>query len=232
LVTGHILMWSTIRESQSLADCFEEFLYLEEQGLASHWFWHWVEAAEPFENFTAYCNTYERELKTVLDAYVQRLEQGRPISIIHLDELILYLLTETRRGTTACGVEENRNFDIMGGNILACADLGPQWKLGRVDDEGHAHLENPDFESLIDYKKHLGCYQCGVHSYCGGRCPVEAVNSTPRRMIEYCQLMRLHVGTVQEYMPKIIDGLQRQNITAQQLYDRSAKLAQFTDVTP
>ena len=51
-------------------------------------------------------------------------------------------------------------------------------------------------------------------------------------MIEYCQLMRLHVGMVREYMPKIIDELQRQNITAQQLYDRSAKLAQFTDVTP
>ena len=60
---------------------------------------------------------------------------------------------------------------------------------------------------------------------------MEAVTSTPQRLVEYCQLMRLHVGVVTEYMPQISSELMRQHITAQQLYDRSAKLAQFTDVT-
>jgi radical SAM protein with 4Fe4S-binding SPASM domain len=142
------------------------------------------------------------------------------------------MLTETNRGTTGCGVEKNRNFDIVGGRILACADLGMEWELGRVDEKGHTHLENPDLERLIDYKKHLGCYDCGVGAYCGGRCPVEAVSSSPQRLIEYCQLMRLHVGVVQQYMPQISAALKQQHISPQQLYERSAKFAQFTDVTP
>ena len=232
LLTGSVLMWSTLRESQSLVDCFEEYLYLEGQGLADFWFWHWVEAEEPFEDFASYCKTYEDELRYVLDIYLLRLQQGRPLSIIHLDELILYFLTETQRGTTGCGVEENRNFDLVGGRILACADLGMEWALGQVDENGHPHVEDKNLDRLIDYKKHLGCYECGVHAYCGGRCPVEAVTSTPQRLVEYCQLMRLHVGVVTEYMPQISSELKRQHITAQQLYDRSAKLAQFTDVTP
>ena len=232
LLGGAVLMWSTLRESQSLRDCFEEFLDLESHDLVTHWFWHWVEAEEPFENLESYCRQYEQELRHILDVYLERLATGRPLAIIHLDELILYLLTETQRGTTGCGVEENRNFDIVGGRILACADLGMEWELGRVDAQGHPHLENPDLMRLVDYKEHLGCYQCGVHAYCGGRCPVEAVISTPQRLVEYCQLMRLHVGVVLQYMPRISAQFQKQGITPQQLYDRSAKLAQFTDVTP
>ncbi|MDH4202701.1 MAG: 4Fe-4S cluster-binding domain-containing protein [Phycisphaerae bacterium] len=229
---GSVLMWSTLRESQSLQDCFEEFLDLESQGLVSHWFWHWIEAEEPFDDLAAYCQKYERDLRYILDAYIERLAAGKPLSIIHLDELILYLLTATRRGTTGCGVEENRNFDLVGGRILACADLGMEWELGRVDEQGHPHLQTQDLGKLIDYKKHLGCYYCGVHAYCGGRCPVEAVTSTPQRLVEYCQLMRLHVGVVLQYMPQIKAELLRHNISPQQFYDRSAKFAQFTDVTP
>ena len=229
---GSVLMWSTLRESQSLRDCFEEFLYLEQEGLASHWFWHWVEAEESFDDFGAYCAKYEGDLRYILDAYLERLGAGRPLSIIHLDELILYLLTETRRVTTGCGVEENRNFDLVGGRILACADLGMDWELGRVDEQGHPHLRTQDLDKLIDYKNLLGCYDCGVHAYCGGRCPVEAVTSTPQRLVEYCQLMRLHVGVVLEYMPRISAEFQEQGITPQRLYDRSAQYAQFTDVTP
>mgnify|MGYP000616263410 CR=1 FL=1 len=232
MLTGSVLMWSTLRESQSLRDCFEEFLELESQGLATHWFWHWIEAEEPFDDLAAYCKKYEQDLRYVLEVYLQRLSAGRPLSIVHLDELILYLRTETNRGTTGCGVEENRNFDLVGGRILACADLGMEWELGRVDEQGHPHLETQDLDRLIDYKKHLGCYDCGVHAYCGGRCPVEAVTSTPQRLVEYCQLMRLHVGVVLEYMSRISAELQKQGITHHQLYDRSAKLAQFTDVTP
>ena len=232
LLAGNVLMWSTLRESQSLKDCFDEFLILKDQDLVSHWFWHWVEAKEPLKDFNAYCRNYERDLKYVLDVYLERLSAGRPLSIIHLDELILFLLTETYRGTTGCGVEARRNFDLVGGRILACADLGMEWALGRVDSEGHAHLGDLNLDRLIDYKKHLGCYDCGVHAYCGGRCPVEAVNSSPQRLIEYCQLMRLHVGIVLQYMPRILAEFERQHISPQQLYNRSAKFAQFTDVTP
>jgi len=232
MLRGAVLMWSTLRESQSLRDCFEEFLFLESQGLIGQWFWHWVEDRKPFADFIRYIRDYEQDLRHILDVYLERLKAGNPLSIVHLDELILFMLTDTVRGTTGCGVEENRNFDLVGGRILACADLGTEWELGYVDPKGHACLENLDFQRLIDYKKHLGCYNCGVHAYCGGRCPVQAVNSTPQRLIEYCQLMRLHVGIVQQYMPAILTELERHRISPQQLYNRSAIFAQFTDVTP
>jgi radical SAM protein with 4Fe4S-binding SPASM domain len=225
-------MWSTLRESQSLRDCFEEFLFLEKQGLADFWFWHWVGTAEPFSDFKTYCQDYSRDLQYILDIYLERLSTGQPLSIIHLDELILFLLSGTRRHTTGCGVEARRNYDLVGGKILACADLGMDWSMGQVDMQGIPHLDDFKFDRLIDYKQYLGCSECGVHGYCGGRCPVEALNSSAQRLIEYCQLMRLHVATVQQYLPRIQAELDRQGISLQQVYDRSAVIAQFTDVTP
>jgi len=232
LLKGRVLMWSTLRQSQSLWDCFEEFLFLEQQGLADHWFWHWVEAKEPFDDFQTYCRDYERDLERILDVYVERLSAGRPLSIIHVDELILFFLTGIARQTTGCGVEARRNYDLIGGRILACADLGMDWAMGRIDPQGRIMLNDFSFDDLIEYKHYLGCHECGVHAYCGGRCPVQALNSSAQRLLEYCQLMRLHVGIVRQFLPRVQAELDRQNMTPQQLYDRSAVLAQFTDVTP
>jgi uncharacterized protein len=146
--------------------------------------------------------------------------------------LLLFALTGTGRNTTGCGVEEQRNYDLVAGKILACADLGMDWTMGVVDESGHPHLDAFAFDSLIAYKDPLGCYACGVHAYCGGRCPIEALNSDNLRLIQYCQLMRLHVGTVLNYLPQIKCLLDEQKISLQTLYDESALLTQFTDVTP
>ena len=85
---------------------------------------------------------------------------------------------------------------------------------------------------MIEYKKSLGCDECGIHADCGGRCPVQAITGTKLRLEQYCQLMRLHVGIVQNYLPEIVKHIDRNNIKLQQIYDQSAFYAQFTDVTP
>jgi len=229
---GEVLMWSTLRESQSLGDCFEEFVFLREQGLAEHFFWHWVETNEPFVAFEDYLKRYETDLTTVMESYTAHLEKGELLSIIHLNELILYLLTSFQRGSSACAVEKQRNFDILGGKVHACADLPPELAIGSIAEDGEPSVDVVDLTSLIGYKRDLGCYECGVHSYCGGRCPVQALTSTAQRLVEYCQLMRLHVGTVMSYLPRIIEQLERNDIALQDIYDRSAFYAQFTDVTP
>ncbi len=41
---GNVLHWSTLREEQSLFNCFEEFLRLYQEGLVNHFFWHWAES--------------------------------------------------------------------------------------------------------------------------------------------------------------------------------------------
>jgi len=93
-------------------------------------------------------------------------------------------------------------------------------------------IENKDLSSLIEYKHALGCYQCGIHAYCGGRCPVQAITGSKLRLQQYCRLMRLHVGIVQQYIPDIVKYIERNGIDLQELYDQSAYYAQFTDVTP
>ncbi len=230
--TGPVLMWSTLREEQSLADCFHEFLYLHERDEVDLFFWHWVETDSPFSNLASYLERYERDLKQIMDTYVTWLTQGKLLPIVHINELILYLLTGKQRGTSACAVELARNFDIMGGKVHPCADLPPEHAIGSISDDGNPDIEPAELSSLIDYKKDLGCYQCGVHAYCGGRCPVQALTGTKTRLEEYCQLMRLHVGTVQRYMPEINRYVGKGAITLQEIYDRSAFYTQFTDVTP
>lgn len=228
---GEVLMWSTLREEQSLSDCFKEFEYLNRKGVAGHFFWHWVETECPFRSLETYAEGYERDLKSIMEVYVSWLSEGRILSVIHLNELILYLLTGMERGTSACAVEMARNFDIMGGKVHPCADLPPEFAIGTIDDKGEPQIGTADLRSLVNYKEVLGCYQCGVHPYCGGRCPVQAI-AGPLRLKDYCQLMRLHVGIVQQYIPEILDHMFEHNITLQDIYDQSAFYAQFTDVTP
>jgi radical SAM protein with 4Fe4S-binding SPASM domain len=225
-------MWSTLREEQSLLDCFREFQYLYRNNMAHHFFWHWVETERVFNDFPRYLSTYEKDLRTIMGHYLSQMKEGRILPIAHINELIVYLLTGKKRGTTSCGVELSRNYDIVSGKIHACADLPPGYTIGEIDEEGTPHIRERDLSPLVSYKTALGCHGCGVHPYCGGRCPVQALTGSPERLLQYCQLMRLHGGVVQDHMAEITTSMAANGITAQDLYDRSAVIAQFTDVTP
>lgn len=229
---GHILQWSTLREDQSLFNCFEEFLRLHKKGLVNHFFWHWAEVREPFVNFPAYVRNYGQDLEQVMDLYVKKISGGELLPIAHINELILYLIKNEVRGHTACGVELAQNYDIVSGKVYPCADLPSSLSIGELDKHGRLNLKEYELTTLVEYKNWLGCYQCGIHSYCGGRCPVQIVAGTPERALQYCQLMRLHVRIVKERISDILDGLRQNGITLQALYDRSAFLAKYTDVVP
>lgn len=229
---GSVLMWSTLREEQSLVDCFLQFMSLYQKGLVEHFFWHWIETVDAFDNFPVYAERYEKDLRAIMDEYVRHLSGGRLLPISHINELVLYLLTGKERGTTACGVEVSKNYDIIGGKIHACADLPPEYEIGTIEDDGTLCLRDHSLHELAAYKNQLGCYQCGVHAYCGGRCPVQAITSSPLRLVQYCQLMRIHVGVVQQYMNDIVISMRKHGMTAQKIYDLSAYIARLTDVTP
>ena len=229
---GQVLMWSTLREDQSLLDCFNEFTYLHDRGLADQFFWHWVESGAPFVALSQYATGYEKDLRQIMDIYIAKLNTGILLPITHINELVLYLLAGKRRKSTACGVELACNYDIVDGKIHSCADLPPQYSIGTISPDGTPIIKVHDLDWLTDYKNDLGCKKCGVHSYCGGRCPVQAVTGSIERLNQYCQLMRLHVSIVSDYMDEIASALEFHAITAQYIYDHSAFYVQFTDGTP
>ncbi len=228
---GDVLLWSTLREGQSLLDCFLEFQAARANGWVEHFFWHWAEGHEPIGDLPSYLATYAADLRQVMAAYLEHLSRGEILSIIHLNELILYLITGKSRDASACGVELAANYDISGGQIHACADLPPDMALGAIAPDGSFELDRPDLSHLVAYKDSLGCYSCGIHAYCGGRCPVQAA-AAPEILEQYCALMRLHVHVVQDYLPDIAGLLKKHDISLQTLYNKSAYLTQFTDVTP
>lgn len=229
---GDVLMWSTLREEQSLGDCFDEFLHLHRRGLADHFFWHWVETGEPFRDLAAYAARYEEDLCRVMEVYEEHLGRGRVLPLVHINELLLFLLSGKRRQGTGCGVELRNNYDLIDGKIHSCADLPADLAIGTISPSGQPNFHEVDLEPLLAYKTHLGCSACGVHDYCGGRCPVQAFTGSAERLVQYCQLMRLHVGVIQRWLPAVESHLRRLDIPLQHLYDRSAFYAQFTDVTP
>ncbi len=229
---GQVLMWSTLREDQSLLDCFQEFTYLHDMGLVDQFFWHWVESSDPFEALVRYAAAYEKDLRQIMDVYVAKLRDNILLPITHINELVLYLLAGTKRKSTACGVELDRNYDILDGKIHSCADLPGQYAIGSVGADGTPIISEHDLSWLIHYKNDLECRKCGVHSYCGGRCPVQAVTGSMKRLRQYCQLMRLHVGVVADYIDEIVAALELHSITPQYIYDHSAFYVQFTDGTP
>lgn len=227
---GNVLFWSTLREQQSLLKCFHKFLELYQEGLVNHFFWHWADTKEPYKDFASYIKEYGTELEEVMERYVEKAFQGEILPVAHLNELILYLITGKERGHTACGVELARNYDIMGGQIHACADLPPSMG-GFIGSDG-SDFDEPDFSRLVEYKNRLRCYECGVYPYCGGRCPVQALSGSPERTLQICQLMRLHVGIVRERIDDISTALDRSGMSLQDLYDSSAYLTRYTDVVP
>jgi len=229
---GDVLHWSTLREDQSLLNCFEEFMRLYKEGLVNHFFWHWAENREPFEDLASYVANYGQDLEKIMDIYVQNVSNGIILPIAHVNELILFLLTAEERGHTACAVELAKNYDIVSGKVYPCADLPSCLSIGGLDKDSKLKLSEYDLDSLVEYKSWLGCYQCGVHFYCGGRCPVQVVAGSKERTYQYCQLMRLHVGIIQDRISDILRGLKRNGITLQALYDQSAFLAKYTDVVP
>ena len=232
LYRGNVLYWSTLRENQSLWDCFEGFYELYQQDLVDHLFWHWAESKEPLEDFSLYVIHYAEDLRNIIKRYIEELEQGRLLPIAHINELILYLITGKDRGHTACGVEVAKNYDIVSGKVFSCADLPMELSLGELDCKGKLKLEERNLFRLIEYKKDLGCYRCGVHSYCGGRCPVQVLAGSKERTLQYCMLMRLHVGIVQENIDEICRLFNKNKISLQNIYDQSAFLAKYTDVVP
>ena len=229
---GQVLMWSTLREDQSLLDCFKEFTYLHDRGFVDQFFWHWVESGTPFSALSQYATGYEKDLRHIMDIYVAKLDAGILLPITHINELVLFLLTGKIRQSTACGVELAQNYDIVAGKIHSCADLPEQYSIGTIAADGTPNITKQDLSWLTNYKNDLGCKKCGVHSYCGGRCPVQAVTGSIERLRQYCQLMRLHVSIVSDFMDDIISALESHAITPQYIYDHSAFYVKFTDGTP
>ncbi len=219
---GNVLMWSTLREGQSLLNCFETFLRLYQNRLVNHFFWHWLESPKEFVDFSTYFKNYTDDFKIIVNNYVKRLKEGILLPIAHLNELILYLITRKNRNHTACGAELSTNYDLVGGQILACVDL--------PFNIGIELKHNP--EKLLPLKRNLGCYECDVHFYCGGRCPVQVIYGTEMRTRQYCDLLRAHIGIVEQQVSEIKDILIEKNIGLQEIYDRSAFIVRYTDVTP
>jgi uncharacterized protein len=227
---GNILMWSTLREEQSLLDCYYQFISLHRHGLVNHFFWHWADARQPFKDFKNYSARYQDELDQVMRQYVSWLSDGEILPISHINELILYFIEGKQRGHTACAVEKAHSYDILGGTVHACADLPASFRAFNRD--GGIDIPEEILLSLVKYKEKLSCFHCSAHWYCGGRCPVQVLADSPERTGQICKLMRLHVNTVKEHIPYIRKMLHKHRISRQQIYDESAFITRYTDVVP
>ncbi len=233
--TGEVLIWSTLRPGMSLADCFASYLYFLDRVEAEHFFWHWDEAQGRIKGLETYRAAYRNDLRAILSEYVRRLAGGELISIVHVNELLLFLFTGRRRGSTACAVEKMANFDVAGdGRIHACADLPESMDIGVIGSDGSISFRRDAgrrLSALVTYKKRLGCMRCGIEPYCGGRCPVQVHLGGIERARQYCFLMRDHVQVVKDAAPQVVDAMAAGGLTMASLY-RSARLAKYTDVTP
>jgi radical SAM protein with 4Fe4S-binding SPASM domain len=232
---GDVVIWSTLRPGMSLLDCFRSFTYFRERGEAEHFFWHWDEAEGIIPHLEKHLERYTADLHVIMEAYVEHLGRGELLSLVHINELMLYLFTRKRRGTTACGVERMDNFDIIGdGKVHACADLPLAMSIGAIEESGKVTFnENAkaQLRKIVAYKEDLGCSRCGIEPYCGGRCPVQANTGGIGRARQYCFMMREHVRTVKQYAGEVAELMLEHGLTMDDLY-RSGRYTKFTDVTP
>ncbi|QJA06539.1 radical SAM protein [Thermosulfurimonas marina] len=230
---ARVLMWSTLREGARLADCLAEFLRLEKEGLADYFFWHLIELDEPIRDFPQFFQIYQQDLVGLFEHYLERLARGQILPVLPLNELLFFLLKGLRRGHTGCGVERAENFDLQGGKVLPCADLGEDFVLAQVDEKGRICWQSSPgaLSLLVNYREELGCPECSADFYCGGRCPVLFKNS-PERARQYCLLTRALVSLAREGLPEVHRILSRRGLSPEDLYFPYGYLALFTDVVP
>jgi radical SAM protein with 4Fe4S-binding SPASM domain len=232
---GEVLIWATLRPQMSLWDCFESFMYFRKRAQAEHFFWHCDEGDGMIPDLAGYLDNYRRDLEKIMEVYLEYMGEGHLLSLIHVNDLLLYLFTKKRRGTTACAVERMENFDIIGdGKVHACADLPEAMSIGRILESGEIVFERDAkarLQRMVGYKTDLGCSACGVEPYCGGRCPVQANIGGLGRARQYCFMMRQYVMTVKQHAAQIADLMAEKGITLSDLY-RSAQFTKFADVTP
>jgi uncharacterized protein len=232
---GAVLIWSTLRPGMSLLDCYRSFEYFRTRKEAEHFFWHCDEGDGLIPDLAGYLTNYRQEFEQIMGYYLDALAHGELLSLVHVNDLIIYLLTKKCRGTTACGVEKMANFDIIGdGKVHACADLPETMNIGRINESGEV-IMRPDAEErlhqIVSYKNTLGCSRCGIEPYCGGRCPVQANTGGIGRARQYCFMMREHVKIVKHHMNRITDLMIANGLTLANLYG-SARLTKYSDVTP
>jgi uncharacterized protein len=232
---GQVLIWATLRPEMSLWDCFDSYMYFRKRGEAEHFFWHCDEGDGMIPDLSVYLENYRGDLERIMESYLEHISRGDLLSLIHVNDLLLYLFTKKRRGTTACAVERMENFDIIGdGKVHACADLPEAMSIGRVLDSGEIVFEadaKARLQKIVSYKTDLGCSACGIEPYCGGRCPVQANTGGIGRARQYCFMMREYVKTVKQHAASIADLMAEKGITPGDLYG-SAHLTKFADVTP
>jgi len=232
---GEVLIWATLRPEMSLWDCFDSFMYFRKRTEADHFFWHCDEGDGMIPDLSGYLENYHRDLQRIIGVYLEHMSRGDLLSLIHVNDLLLYLFTKKRRGTTACAVERMENFDIIGdGKVHACADLPEAMSIGRILESGEIVFEadaKARLQKIVSYKTDLGCSACGIEPYCGGRCPVQANTGGIGRARQYCFMMREYVKTVKQHAAEIADLMLEKGIAPGELY-RSAHLTKFADVTP
>ena len=232
---GDVLIWSTLRPEMSLWDCFDSYMEFRNRSEAEHFFWHCDEGDGMIPDLSGYLERYRLDLERIMEVYLEHLSRGELLSLIHVNDLLLYLFMKKRRGTTACAVERMENFDVIGdGKVHACADLPEAMSIGRILESGEIEFEADARErvaAIVSYKTDLGCSACGVDPYCGGRCPVQANTGGIGRARQYCFMMREYVKTVKAHAPRIADLMAEKGINPGDLY-RSAHLTKFADVTP
>jgi uncharacterized protein len=232
---GDVLIWTTLRPEMSLWDCFDSYMDFRNRTEAEHFFWHCDEGEGMIPDLSGYLDRYRVDLERIMEVYLEHLSRGELLSLIHVNDLLLYLFMKKTRGTTACAVERMENFDVIGdGRVHACADLPEAMSIGRILESGEIEFEADARErvaAIVSYKTDLGCSACGVDPYCGGRCPVQANTGGIGRARQYCFMMREYVKTVKERASRIADLMVEKGITPRDLY-RSAHLTKFADVTP
>jgi radical SAM protein with 4Fe4S-binding SPASM domain len=197
------------------------------ENLVNHFYWHWLESSEPFSDLPGYTRQYASDLNKIMDDYTANLRSGTLLPISHINELILFILSGRKRNHTPCCVELQKNYDLIAGEYIYCIDLPVSLKNRKTSDG-----KDLTPEGLVAYKAVLGCNECPVHYYCGGRCPVQAIFGSMERTRQYCHLMRTHVACVEARAGEIDRAMQANGISLQQVYDRSAFITRYTDVTP
>lgn len=230
-----IIMWSTLREEQSFKDCFEAFLQLYEEGLVDYFYWHFLDTQESFRNFGKFYENYKRDLEYLLQIYIQNLKKEKILPILPLNELIYFNIYQKRRTTTACKVELMKNFDIVSGKVVPCIDIPFNFYFAKINKKGvlkfkNSHLIQKFFDTLLEYRHFLKCFDCEAYYYCGGRCPVQAMINLERAK-NYCELTKLFVKEVKNLFESnriLISKL----ISIENFYERFVFPVYFTDVIP
>lgn len=163
-------------------------------------FWQIENSPYIFSNMDSFKKRYRKEIKTLLDYWMENLRNGNMVNIIPLQAVVESFLTGKENRTFRCGSSGSGQVYIdLEGNCYVCDKLmnKKEFMVGNIYDGVSSE------DKFLHTELNSECKRCRIKFICGGRCLPQVLLYPKEKFRFYCENTKILVKEVEKRLPEI-----------------------------